>query len=270
MSLGNVSSRPRCAAVWASATVVAGVLMVGLLPLLAQALRVVARGDLSAAAFDTVLVWCCAAAAAATICWLWLVATLVTIEATRGVPAVRRGVPTGVRRAVLTLCGVALTSGLAAPALAGGVVTGGNDHGTGRLTGLRLPERASVSDSPPTTSVQGAGKVDAPGSDPAGTTVVAPAAQPTVQQAGVSAPRSRPRSVVVDPGDTLWALAAEQLGQGATAEKTAAAWPQIYALNRDLIGPDPGLIEPGQRLALPPVGSATGSGAGSEPAGEAR
>lgn len=276
MELGSFSSQPRCAAVWASASAVAGALVIGLLPLLAEAFQVLARGDLSAAAFDTVLVWCCATAAAAATGWLWLIVTLVTVEAARGVPAVRRGVPASLRRVVLALCGVALTSGLAAPALAAGVVAGADHRERSRLTGLRVPERVSVSVFPPTSSdedaaeAEEAGRVSPREGGPIGAadSATADAAPPTVQQAGTIAPGSEQRFVVVDPGDTLWDLAAEQLGGAASTEETAAAWPAIYSLNRGLIGPDPGLIEPGQRLVLPPVGSATGPVAGSTPSSE--
>lgn len=58
-------------------------------------------------------------------------------------------------------------------------------------------------------------------------------------------------AVLVRPGETLWGLAARHLGPGATAEQVAAAWPRWYAANRDVIGPDPDLIHPGQRLHPP-------------------
>jgi hypothetical protein len=45
---------------------------------------------------------------------------------------------------------------------------------------------------------------------------------------------------VVVAGDTLWGIA-------------GADWPRWYAANRALVGPDPDLIRPGQRLA-PPAG----------------
>jgi nucleoid-associated protein YgaU len=51
--------------------------------------------------------------------------------------------------------------------------------------------------------------------------------------------------VTVRPGDTLWDLAEEQLGQG-------DRWPEIYELNRAVVGADPDLIQPAQRLRLPP------------------
>ncbi|HRW17789.1 MAG TPA: LysM domain-containing protein [Dermatophilaceae bacterium] len=56
---------------------------------------------------------------------------------------------------------------------------------------------------------------------------------------------------VVRRGDTLWDIARRALGPGTTAGQIAAEWPRWYAANRDLIGPDPNHIEPGQRLIAP-------------------
>ena len=62
--------------------------------------------------------------------------------------------------------------------------------------------------------------------------------------------------VVVRTGDSLWGIAANQLGRDSTPARTAAAWPRWYAANRAVIGADPDLIKPGQRLAPPaPTGS---------------
>ncbi|GAA4371671.1 hypothetical protein [Nocardioides caricicola] len=64
-------------------------------------------------------------------------------------------------------------------------------------------------------------------------------------------PRPAAEVVVVHPGDTLWALAAADLGPDAAAAEIDARWREIYAQNRDVIGPDPDLIQPAQRLRLP-------------------
>ena len=56
---------------------------------------------------------------------------------------------------------------------------------------------------------------------------------------------------VVQHGDTLWGLAAAELGPDATDSAIAARWPQWYAANRALIGPDPDLLYPGQVLRIP-------------------
>ncbi|MEV0289824.1 MULTISPECIES: LysM peptidoglycan-binding domain-containing protein [unclassified Kribbella] len=61
-----------------------------------------------------------------------------------------------------------------------------------------------------------------------------------------------PRRVVVKPGDTLWSIAATELGPQATPQDIASRWPAWYAANRQLIGPDPDLIRPGQVLRIPP------------------
>jgi nucleoid-associated protein YgaU len=59
------------------------------------------------------------------------------------------------------------------------------------------------------------------------------------------------RSVVVRPGDTLWAIARAHLGSRAHPASTARACQRWYEANRDVIGHDPDLIHPGQRLAAP-------------------
>ena len=66
---------------------------------------------------------------------------------------------------------------------------------------------------------------------------------------GPSAPAST--EVVVHRGDSLWTIARRHLGPGATDTEVAAAWPHWYAANRDVIGPDPDLLRPGQRLRAP-------------------
>jgi nucleoid-associated protein YgaU len=57
--------------------------------------------------------------------------------------------------------------------------------------------------------------------------------------------------VVVRPGDTLWDIAARDLPAGRSAAQIATAWPRWYAANRAVIGPDPGRIQPGERLVPP-------------------
>ncbi len=63
-----------------------------------------------------------------------------------------------------------------------------------------------------------------------------------------------PAEVVVHRGDTLWAIAARHLGPGATDAEVAAAWPGWYRANRGVIGDDPDVILPGQRLRAPGAG----------------
>lgn len=65
-------------------------------------------------------------------------------------------------------------------------------------------------------------------------------------------------TVVVRPGDTLWRIASRgrhAAGRPAGSAAVAARVASLHALNRAVIGPDPDLIHPGQRLALPPTPS---------------
>jgi len=61
-----------------------------------------------------------------------------------------------------------------------------------------------------------------------------------------------PATVAVAPGDTLWAIAARGLGPDASPAEIDARWRRLYDLNRAVIGPDPDLIRPAQRLEVLP------------------
>ncbi|WKV08204.1 LysM peptidoglycan-binding domain-containing protein [Thermoanaerobacterium sp. CMT5567-10] len=53
-----------------------------------------------------------------------------------------------------------------------------------------------------------------------------------------------PKTYMVKSGDNLWDIAKLLLGDG-------SKWKNIYNLNKSIIGPDPNLIKPGQRLVMP-------------------
>ena len=74
-------------------------------------------------------------------------------------------------------------------------------------------------------------------------------APPAVAPAAPALPATS--TVTVAPGDCLWFIAASHLRPGATDAEIAAAWPRWYTVNRSIIGPDPGLIHPGQVLLVP-------------------
>ncbi|GAA2840095.1 LysM peptidoglycan-binding domain-containing protein [Kribbella solani] len=57
--------------------------------------------------------------------------------------------------------------------------------------------------------------------------------------------------VVVRAGDSLWSLAARELGTGATDATIATRWLDWYAANRQAIGHNPNLLVPGQVLQVP-------------------
>lgn len=218
----------RCLAVWLAVTAGAAVLAWALLPLDATL----------AGTFDELLVRVSSWALLTCAVWFWFVTTVVIAAGLRArsasvasVPAVR-GVPAPIRRLVLAACGLAITTGVAAPALAtpGPVHVDPRDH-SGRvvLTGLPFPDRAT------------AGTPDAAAPHPARTS---PHAR-HLHDAGDAV------HVVVRHGDSLWSIAAAHLAPGADDLEVATAWHRIYDRNRDVIGDDPDLLAPGQHLVLP-------------------
>lgn len=228
----NHMSRPRCLVVWLGVSAVVAAVLWALLPL-----EVSLDGS-----FEVLLVRLCSWALAACGLWFWIVSTVVVVDALltpRGAqPRVVPGVPAPVGRLVLLLCGVAISGGIAAPALAtpGPVHLGGQDH-SGRISisGLPFPDRATTGSTPHAGAK--------------------PHAQPHAQSHRHSpAPaqlRRGDRQVVVGPGDSLWSIAESHLPATAGNTEVATAWHAIFALNRDVIGPDPDRVEPGQLLDLP-------------------
>jgi len=190
-----------------------------------------------AVTFDVLLPRLAALALAGCAVWFWSVTTWTALAAARGVARTGTspapGCPRTVQRLVLAACGLALV-GAAGPAVAD--QAGRTTHEsptTSILVGLPLPDRASSERLP---SLAQAPRV------PAGAKAAAHS---------TSRPRPGPdRSVLVRPGDTLWALAAEALPDGASDAEITAAWHALYDANRDLIA-DPDLIFPGTRLHQP-------------------
>lgn len=144
--------------------------------------------------------------------WAWLVTVVVCVEALRGSTAPARAVPPWARRAVLAACGAA-------------------------LVGSALPA-ATAADTGP------AGGPQAPGGPGEMRTAARLVETPSPR-------RPPPRRYVVMPGDTLWDLAAGELGEQATDPAVAAYWQRIHRHNRTVIGTDPDLILPGQQLRVP-------------------
>ena len=213
MLLGSRGSRIRCLVVWTAATAGLGATAVAAHASLAHISLTTTA--LRRTPLDVALTQVAALALLACALWLWAATTAVVVEVLRGGAGAgrdARGVPPGVRRMVLAACGVALVGGLAQPSYAH------TAHGhRSPLVGLPLPDRA-----------------------------VAAPLRPTSLRAG--APE---RPIRVQPGDTLWSLAARDLPPGSPDASIARRWHAIYAANRSVIGPDPDVIDPGQRLRLP-------------------
>jgi nucleoid-associated protein YgaU len=58
-------------------------------------------------------------------------------------------------------------------------------------------------------------------------------------------------TVLVKPGDSLWRITAQRLGPSASDQQIAIGWPYWYRTNRRVIGRDPNLLQPGERLTVP-------------------
>ncbi|HEX3221626.1 MAG TPA: LysM peptidoglycan-binding domain-containing protein [Nocardioides sp.] len=219
MSLGNQGSLGRCLLVWLVAGPATVLPTAPVVRLAVSQWHVARRQGLDRVPLDIALLAVAAVAVVACAAWAWLAVTVEVLEAARGrTRLVARGharLPRGARRLVLAACGVALAGGVGTPALAHDA---GRPHGRHAIAGLPLPERAVL-----------------PG-----------------RAASDRATTARPaRTVVVQPGDSLWSIATADLPPGASAALVTAHWHTVYAANRAVIGSDPDLIEPGQHLHLP-------------------
>lgn len=86
--------------------------------------------------------------------------------------------------------------------------------------------------------------------------------RPPVRTTAPATPRpAAAQQVTVRPGDSLWRIAAQRLGPGATAAEIDREWPRWYTGNRTVIGADPDIIRPGQVLR-PPAGDPSASDGG--------
>lgn len=149
-----------------------------------------------------------------------------------------RLVPLVLRRALTVGLGAGLTLGLGTTALADEV-----DVGWAVTSGSTQTAAAPTTDVAPTADVvptaSGHASAGRPGI-PTAPTVAAPTTGSTPD-----------RTVTVQPGDSLWRITAGLLPAGSDDARIAAAWPLVHAANRDVIGPDPGLIHPGDVLTIP-------------------
>ncbi|WNM26700.1 LysM peptidoglycan-binding domain-containing protein [Demequina capsici] len=152
------------------------------------------------------------------------------------------------RRLVATAAGVTLSTGIAVPSFAVDAAPGWNSPvtvaGTDWAPGwVESPAVPQLTTHPQVDAAPGWQADASPSSlavDAAGTADTAPATNP-------GAP---PASLTVEAGDSLWTITADLLGDQ-DAHDIASAWPALYEANRVTIGDDPGLIQPGQVLAVP-------------------
>lgn len=209
-----------------------------------------------------------AAGSAAILGWLAVCVTVTALEQLDHRPA-RPHVaisPLLVRRVVAALLGVAAATSTVGSAAAHEPVAV-HAHGPAWTAGSGDVVPAGVNQSA-SHDEPAEGRVDGPGASGTGAADGAdldpgwtPAAPPPAPRPAPSpellttTPRqaSAPEQdeVVVRRGDTLWDLAARTLPATATDAEIATEWPRWYAANVDVVGSDPDLLVPGQRLRVP-------------------
>lgn len=213
------------------------------------------------AGFEDALVQ--AAGLAAWACLLWLTGGIGLLLVARVPGAVGRLgdrlavalLPLALRRAVEATLGVALVAGT--------------------VSGPAPASAQAPTPTPTPATASGAGPLERPvPTTPSPLSSAAPSApsRPGPATAGVpplmtpaTGTSSAPAPVVVEPGDCLWRIAADYLGDAPDDAAVDRAWRRWYAANRRVVGADPDLIHPGQRLVPPPdAGTSTTRDAGGQ------
>ena len=182
-------------------------------------------------------------AVAATLAWLWLLVAVASVLVDCRLPV---RCPQPLRLLVLALVGV---SAVAVPAQAAPAPPPDPAGGRAALSGVAAPSGLTPGSSVPT------GLTGLPVPDRPLTTVPASASTSSASAgARDGTPPQRPAPsprVRVDPGDSLWSIAAQRLPPGASAGDLDRAWRQIARLNRPRLPDGPHLLVPGQQLRLP-------------------
>ena len=204
-------------------------------------------------------------------------------------PVARRVAPAAVRRAIEVALGLTVAVGVLgatpAAAAAGTPPTAAGDALTTRDLGapvggappLDWPAGppAPPASSPPATALDWPGTTPAASTEPAASTASATSTEPSASTEPAastasaldtaSALSTEPAApggpgtadpVVVQPGDSLWALAEQGLAARGHADpsdaEVAQAWPAWWSANREVVGDDPDLLHPGTTLLPPP------------------
>ena len=184
-------------------------------------------------------------------------------------PLSRWVAPATVRRAVELALGLTVVLGtLASPAAAAAPGSEAPRYGGAPVASLDWAASAPGTASPPEAAIA-PGTASPPGtaSDAAPDLDWSTAGDPSAPAPPAATPPAPTGAgtahVVVQPGDTLWGLAEQELrdrstgpaagsaGAGPTDAEVAAAWPAWWSANREAVGDDPDLLQPGTPLARP-------------------
>lgn len=156
-----------------------------------------------------------------------------------------------VQDAVVLLCAAVLCASLVWLGVSG-IVCAADLAGTGAVTargGLLRPRFMRVAAAFALGSAVATG-VPAAGADPRPELPRGLAGLPVPDRTYGAVPVAHATHRVL-PGESLWSITAQRLPRPSRPEAVAHAWPRVYGLNRDRIGPDPDLIQPGTVLRLP-------------------
>ncbi|MET3933339.1 hypothetical protein [Arthrobacter sp. OAP107] len=82
--------------------------------------------------------------------------------------------------------------------------------------------------------------------------MVQPGVVSSLPARATAGPASTRSEIPVRAGESLWTIAARELGPGASEVEIAARWPLWYQVNKNIIGADPNSLLPGQLLSPPP------------------
>jgi nucleoid-associated protein YgaU len=202
--------------------------------------------------------------------WITVAGLLVAAAAAPGLAGraaatlTRFAVPAAARGLLCTVLGVGALAVATSPAMAaaglpmaGGAPQASPSHGGSVHLNLDWPfaessgvPRPSLTERTPSTPVPGT-----PETSPQVPNPSSPPGKPSAPDRADEPERHAPRNpaVIVRPGDSLWSIAARRLGPGAADVRVAQEWPRWWAANRAIVGEDPDLINPGQRLTPPPA-----------------
>ena len=213
------------------------------------------RGTSPAAALDGLTGCLAEAGAVGCLIWLWAAVVTSVLSAVPGAlgrcatTVSGRITPAVVRRTVGGMVGAAVIAGPAGPAFAA--------QGTG--PGMTASATATATVVPTVSSAAAAALRDLPLPERPTATAVPIQTKVPAHTTGPAIATAAPRralspgtpEVVVHRGDTLWDIASRHLGPGASSAEIAAAWPQWWRANVEVIGDDPDLLRPGQILTAP-------------------
>lgn len=204
-----VASASRTVAVWLAVTGVAAGAAALSWPGAAVALRAL-TGAAEWRRVDSAITDLSSLVLVAATAWGWAVATVTVVGLLRGRATASGGLT---HRLVLAACGAALVA-------SGGPAVASTDGSPAGLHGLPYPDRPSA-----VPTALAASTVDPPvGADP----------------------RPGTRTVLVEPGDSLWSIAVRTAPR---PESVEAHWRAIISANPGLLDPD--LVLPGQHITVP-------------------